>query len=165
MANFDELLAKLQANDEALDELSTEDFNELIGDIHDKIDTIRDVLYRLEHDEKRFKEIAAEFSTRAKMRSKSAQDLKDWVVYCMDKHNMPFLQGELYSVKIQEREKIDTFLDEVSPEMAIFYKNFVKKKFVWDKTKIKEGFKKGDKSVENIAKIGKTKFVKFTVRK
>lgn len=164
MGNFDQLLSKLNEADEAMEALSKEDFDQLIGDIKDKIDGIKYFISKCDAEEKRLDDIIKEFQDKKKSVQNSSKALKKWATDCMIKNGTDLMHGEKFTIRIQSRESLIINENiELDAKAYLKYKGLVKRKYEWDKTAVKQAIKSN--KFENVGELIKNKHSVFRARK
>lgn len=167
--NFENLLFRLNELSEVAEEISQQDFEKLVGDVADKIDSIRFVLSHFEAESDRLKKIIDEFAKAKKTVDNSFERLKGYVIYSMKNNNMPYLEGEKFTVKLTQSEATETKGECDEKTYLKFLKqniSVVKKSFQWDKTEIKRLLKSDQADlVKDIAEIKINNSVKFSPKK
>jgi|GEM_PF-5781086 len=161
--NFYLLLDRMNKNDEA-EELSEEDFNELIGTVKGKIDGIKDFLSRCEFEQKRLDETYIKpVQARKRAIKNSADRLKRWAVTSMVDNDMVVLHGDLFTIRLGETKSAECSEVDINPTMYLKNKDLIKRKYEFDKTAIAKQLKQG--ITFTFAKLVTNKHVKFSVKK
>lgn len=163
--NFDELLFRLNQNDEGKP-LEEDDFNELIGDLKGKIDGIKYFISKCEAESKRLAEdYLIPIAKRKQACDNSVKTLKNWVTQTMIKQKYPYLEGDLFKVKIQEKKGIsENGGISLDAKSFLKYKGLIKRSYSWDKKALGAAFKSDPEKYKNIATPTKTSFIRFSIK-
>lgn len=163
MSNFYRLLEILHASDSALEDLTALDFKELIGNLNGKIDAIQDVRSRIKSESDRLKNIGNDYAIKVTRLNNSLKKLDNYILDSMDQHNMPYLEGGLYSVRVQSRKSVEFNLEDPGVLEALKYPDLTKKTFAWDKKKVKDDLVKGTEL--GFAKMVSKNHIVFRIKK
>jgi len=163
MANFDLLLSKLQAVDEGLEDLNKADFDQLIGDLKGKVDSIYYVLTKLGAESDRLADVIKKLQEKKKAIDNGAKRLKDWSVISMSRHDMPYLEGDNFTMRIMSSESVKLNENITLDSQAFMkYPGLIRRKFEWDKAAVKTAIKTG--KFENVGEMIPSKYVKFAAK-
>ena len=163
MASLQSLIDKMRESDEG-EPLSDKEYHELIGDIRFKVDAIKEFISSQEMEAKRLEaDYIKPIQARKKQIENSVKNLKKWVISVMDFNKYPFIKGELFTIKLTERESLECDDFTISNLFYIKNKDFVKKEYSIHKKPLFEKIKNGE-SFAYARKIN-TRNIKFTVNK
>lgn len=146
---------------------SESDLTEILGEIAQKIDNIKQMIDVFEFEAERFKMYRDEMGARQKSLEKAAERLKGYVASSLERHGTTFERGNIWIAKLRENKRVETFCDPEAKDMlklaqaGIFC---IKTNFTWDKTAIKEALnKEGDNAlISEYAKIVTSKSINFS---
>jgi hypothetical protein len=148
-----QILETLQAADDALIEMTTDQMAELGALLAQKVDGYRLVLTKMEAEEKRLREEAAAFLKPAQALAKAQDRLKGAMIYHMVKHNMTRIPGESWRVDLKETKAVETPQEKPTSDDQWNYPDFVRQKFEWDKVALKAALERDDPKAKEIARI------------
>ena len=148
---------------EAEESLSCEDTNleEVLGDIRNKVDNIKQIIDMMYDEAARFKRYEAEMKKKGATATRAAERLEGYVLRSLEAHNTTFELGNLWTAKIREGRYVNTTRDP-APLDVLIYPTLVKTSYSWDKRVIK------DTLIEkplDFAEMAKSKSLTFTARK
>lgn len=164
MATFNELVNKLIDAEEGLVEM--DDFEKLVGEINDKVDSLYYVDSKMEAEEGRLGKVVAQLTARKNAVASSRRRLRAYVVHVMEDKDIPYLEGDLYSIKLRESEKCDIPAMTISPilyaEIMAEFPTVMERKYSWKKNEVKKILKqKPDCRLSHFASIVKSKNPQF----
>lgn len=136
----------------------------IVGDIRNKVDSIKGMIDIFDSEASRFKAYKDEMAKRQKSLENAAQRLRDYTISALRYHGTEFEVGNMWAARIQQSEKLEVFKD--APEPADYVKlglNFpvIKQSLVWDKTEMKKLIKSGNQDLLAYAKIVKSDNLNF----
>ena len=149
-----------------IEELGEEDINldEVVGDIRNKIDNIKQFIDMIEGEAARFKRYSDEFAKKAKAMSRVAERLEGYVLQSLEAHGTTFELGNLWTAKIKESKYVDMTSEPTANDaIALCDHGVVKTSYSWDKKALKPLLESGQ--LEGIGKISVRKSLNFTVNK
>lgn len=135
-------LKRLNDFDNDISDLSEADIKELIGDIKDKVDSCRDFLTSCESRVNELSTKIDELRSAKTSIENTIKNFKNYLVYTMRENQTPKLQGNYYTLSLQERKTyefkfenltIDTFM-----ELNAKQPDTVKHEFKLSKTNFKQ---------------------------
>jgi hypothetical protein len=146
MSTFNDLLTQLSALDNGLDETAEINYEQVFGDIKDKVDAIKLILDKWDGEaenltENWLKPIKAKISALELKREK----LKEYVKFCMEHEDISALNGHAFRLQIQKSPKkiIYKFVPDAQTFQAFPYFVQVSAVYQFDKDKIKNAIKEG----------------------
>jgi hypothetical protein len=148
---------------EAEEGLSDETVNldEVIGDIRNKVDNIKQIIDMMYDEAARFKRYELEMKKKGTTATRAAERLEGYVLNSLEAHNTTFELGNVWTAKIREGKYVNTTRDPEPLDLMLF-PNLVKTSYSWDKRAIK------DTLVEkplDFAEMAKSRSLTFTARK
>lgn len=116
----------------------------IVEDLKDKVDAIYTVVERLQGESARLAVNADRFKTASKQIEKQAERLKDYVAWNMEQQGFEKLPGINWKIQLQKSVEVKAEREPVA-EDALEFPDLVRRKisYSWDKTAIKEYWKKG----------------------
>jgi len=145
-------------------EMDEEEFGLLVGDIRDKIDSIKYVLDTIELEAEKFASYKVEMAAREKRLKSCAERLKKYVALSLEKHDTKFELGTIWKAQIRESKSVSILANDPTTNDLLKYAkyDFIKTKMEWSKTAIKKELEKGNSDVQNLAEIRTNKSVIFS---
>ena len=163
MASLQTLIDKMRESDEG-EPLSDAEYMELVGDIRQKVDAIKEFISSQEAEIQRLEnDYIKPIQARKKQINTNIKNLKNWIISTMEFNQYPYLKGDLFTVKITERDVLDCDEFEISNLFYMKHKDFIKKEYAIEKKPLFEKIKKGEKF--DFARPVKSKSIKFNVNK
>jgi len=159
-------LWKLQDTLARIEELGEEDINldEVVGDIRNKIDNIKQFIDMIEGEAARFKRYSEEFTKRHRSMLRVAERLEGYVLSSLEAHGTTFELGNLWTAKIKESKYVNMTSDPTATDaIALCEYDVVKTSYSWDKKALKPLLESGQ--FEGKGKISVRKSLNFTVNK
>lgn len=143
------------------------DLYEILGEISEKIDNIKQMIDLFETEADRFKHYKDEMAARQKSLQNASERLKSYVISCLENHNSTFEKGNIWVAKIRENKRIETFKEPEAKDMLKLAKSnifCIKSKYEWDKSLLKEMISNPDHDpiIDDYAKITISKSINFT---
>jgi hypothetical protein len=148
---------------EAEESLSCEDTNldEVLGDIRNKVDNIKQIIDMMYDEAARFKRYEAEFKKRSQVATRAAERLEGYVLSSIEAHGSTFELGNLWTAKIREGRYVNTTRDPETLDLML-YPKLIKTTHVWDKRAVKDAL---IEQPLDFASMEKSKSLTFSVRK
>ena len=148
---------------EAEESLSCEDTNleEVLGDIRNKVDNIKQIIDMMYDEATRFKRYELEMKKKVSVATRAAERLEGYVLRSLEAHNTTFELGNLWTAKIREGRYVNTTRDP-EPLDVLLHPNLVKTVYSWDKRAVKDAL---IEQPLDFASMEKSKSLTFTVRK
>jgi hypothetical protein len=148
---------------EAEESLSCEDTNldEVLGDIRNKVDNIKQIIDMMYDEAARFKRYEAEFKKRAQTCLRGAERLEGYVLKSLEAHNTTFELGNVWTAKIKESRYVNTTREPETLDLML-YPKLIKTTHVWDKRAVKDAL---IEQPLDFASMEKSKSLTFSVRK
>jgi len=148
---------------EAEESLSCEDTNleEVLGDIRNKVDNIKQIIDMLYDEAARFKRYELEMKKKGATATRAAERLEGYVLRSLEAHNTTFELGNLWTAKIREGKYVNTTREPESLDVLLHPK-LVKTVYSWDKRAVKDAL---IEQPLDFASMEKSKSLTFTVRK
>ena len=148
---------------EAEESLSCEDTNldEVLGDIRNKVDNIKQIIDMMNDEAARFKRYEAEFKKKAAIATRGAERLEGYVLRSLEAHNTTFELGNLWTAKIREGRYVNTTRDPETLDLML-YPKLIKTTHVWDKRAVKDALVEQQL---DFASMEKSKSITFTAMK
>jgi len=163
------LLTVINLVDEGMIELPQSILTETIGCIKDKVDSIQEVLSRMKSEQERLKAEAEYFTQRRKELENAEKRLKEYIVYCLEKGGSEKLQGNRYTLTLQNRETIKAKDTEIGSDAYIELNSLkpgvVKRQYSFDSHQLKALAIENSSVKSKYCEVSKTKFPMFRVRK
>ena len=148
---------------EAEESLSCEDTNldEVLGDIRNKVDNIKQIIDMMYDEAARFKRYEADMKKKGATATRAAERLEGYVLRSLEAHNTTFELGNLWTAKIREGRYVNTTRDPETLDVLLHPK-LIKTVYSWDKRAVKDAL---IEQPLDFASIEKSKSLTFTVRK
>jgi len=148
---------------EAEESLSCEDTNleEVLGDIRNKVDNIKQIIDMMYDEATRFKRYELEMKKKVSVATRAAERLEGYVLRSLEAHNTTFELGNLWTAKIREGRYVNTTRDP-EPLDVLLHPKLVKTVYSWDKRAVKDAL---IEQPLDFASMEKSKSLTFTVRK
>lgn len=141
---------------------STEELEQLIGQIADKVDGIKMVIDILNADAVRLGDYAKDMTAKKKAAEASAERLKQYVTSSLIGHDTSFEVGHQWKVQLTSHEKVTLENDATIDDLFEFGSEIVKTSYEWNKTALKKRLEAGDENAKKVARIEKTNSIKFS---
>jgi len=148
---------------EAEESLSCEDTDlyEVLGDIRNKVDNIKQIIDMMYDEATRFKRYELEMKKKGATATKAAERLEGYVLRSLEAHNTTFELGNLWTAKIREGRYVNTTRDP-APLDVLLHPKLVKTVYSWDKRAVKDAL---IEQPLDFASMEQSKSLTFTVRK
>jgi len=151
---------------EAENEANEADLSEIIGQIADKVDALKEVIDILESEAARFKKYKDEMAARQKSLTNAVARLKAYALKCLDEHGTEFEAGNIWvlkkrtskAVEILKEPDLDSYLRFSAKDPG---QGLIKQSFVWDKKEIASKLKEGA-DLSDIAEIKTNSSIQFS---
>jgi len=163
MPSFNEMLIAMEQAEEGLIALDQEEMKDLVGDIRDKTDAIHEVLQRMEYEENRLAENIKKLQDRKKQIKEAQKRLKDYVIYCLERSDMPAVYGKVWDLKIVKR-KI-TGIRPITDDDARKHQDLIEFSWKWDRSKVLEKAKEGHEVAKSLVEESETRYLSFSAHK
>lgn len=148
-----QILATLQAADDALIEMTPDQMRELGAMLAKKVDGYRTIMTKMAAEEARLREEADAFLKPARALAKAQERLEQVMTFHMFEHKMTSIPGKSWRVELKESEAVDTPQAAPTNDDQWNYPDFVRLKFEWDKVALKKALDAGDPKAKEVAKI------------
>lgn len=124
---------------EAEESLSCEDTNldEVLGDIRNKVDNIKQIIDMMYDEATRFKRYELEMKKKGATATRAAERLEGYVLRSLEAHGSTFEVGNLWTAKIREGRYVNTTREPTAID-ALEIPALVKTSYSWDKRAIKD---------------------------
>jgi chaperonin cofactor prefoldin len=162
-------LQRLQDYDNDISDLSEDDIKNLIGDIKDKVDSCKDFLTSCESRVTELSSKIDELRSAKTSIENTIKNFKNYLVYAMKENQTPKLQGNYYTLSMQERKTYEFKLEELNidtfMELNAKQPDTVKHEFKLSKTNFKQLCDNNPDLKEKYATESVNSFSTFRVKK
>jgi len=165
MATLVDMLNTIHELEDGLIHLTDQEIGVLVGDVQGKIDSIREVLSRMESEENRLAQDIKELQARKRSSANSRKRLKQYVLNTMDCSNLKGLSGKVWDLKIQERKKWITREAANMSDYMDLGPNLVRRTFEFCHTSLVNAYKADPEKYQDYVILGKSEFLKFSPHK
>ena len=163
-----EMLTAMMEFEDDLIELTPEAIKDLLGDMKDKVDGIRETLKRMEATESMLADDIRYLEARKKALSNSRARMKEYMLNVLSAGDFTQLPGNRWDLKVitQKRNKLKGTADEAD-YINLKEFGFVKKKVEYSfvHAKLSAAFNEDPEQWGDYMEAGTTQFLKFNVRK
>ena len=163
--SFYDLMAALYEAENELREMSQDDLTELLGNIRDKVDSVHDWIEKEKSEAERIKGHIQDLQRKKKAIENGVERLKLYVARVMADNDTPALFGQVWQVKIQERESIKAKNIEIDSGLYLKYKDVMKRTYSFDVMALKKAYKSNPEAFKELVDVDVTTFPKFSVFK
>jgi hypothetical protein len=157
------LLTAIEDLEEGLLDLTEEQIKELIGDVRNKVDSIYEIITRLDSEEERLAKNIKTLTDRKRALANSRNRLKQYVVTSMETFEAPAIYGKVWDVKLQKRSKFN--IREATLEDTYENNELVDMSFKFNRTKVLEAYNRGDEFAKAVVTPDQSTFIRFTAHK
>jgi chaperonin cofactor prefoldin len=162
-------LQRLQDYDNDISDLSEDDIKELIGDIRDKVDSCKDFLTSCESRVTELSSKIDELRSAKTSIENTIKNFKNYLVYAMKENQTPKLQGNYYTLSMQERKTYDFKFDQITTDMFLDLNikrpDTIKQEYKLSKTNFKQLCDNDPEIKEKYANESVNSFSTFRVKK
>ena len=164
---LNDMLSKLKAAEDELIELTDEDIAQLLGDLRDKVDAIREVMRRFEAEEAFLADEIKQLTARKKSVSGSRERFKAHMIHVMNEKEFKQLPGERFDMKIITRKVYRSIVAPTAAEyLELQDEGLVKKTttYAFDHSALTRAFKADPERLGAFMEEGTSQYIKFNLR-
>ena len=164
---LNDMLSKLKAAEDELIELTDEDIADLLGDLKDKVDAIREVMLRMEVWEETIAAEIKELTARKKALGSSQDRFKAYMLHVMNENEFKQLPGQKYELKVMSRKAYKATMAPTAAEYMQLGGDLVRKKteFSFDHARLTAAFKEDPEEMAPYMRETSSRWLKFSVRR
>jgi len=164
-ASYYKILQMCNAIDEELIEIDLQEQINLLEDGKAKVDALKHVIDRCEHQAEFYKKRKQEYADKQAALDNNVKRLKKYVTRSMLDNNFTQFTGNEYMVKLQKAAPSLIVNGEPTIDHKIKYDEFVITKYEWDVKALKEALKNGNPSAAEIGRLETTIYPRFYLNK
>lgn len=147
-----EILQYLDGIDQGIINPTPEEQAELGALLVAKVDATAEFLSELEFQAERLRVAAAKLAEGKRAILAKVERLHSYMAFHMQTHGFNQLPGEVWRAKLNTSEVVEPLV-EPTAEIAIHAPEFVRIKYEWDKTRLKNAIKRGDTIAQAFATL------------
>ena len=159
------MLETLRQVEDSLVEMTDESVKELLGDVKGKVDSIYEVITRMQSEEVRLKEAAAKLTDRARNMKNSVARLKSFCLFAMKADGTSELMGKNFDVKLNKRVTPTVKSQNITPDMYMdlneIKDGLVKREYSFDKKAMTDLFKASPEKIGEYIHLNESESISF----
>lgn len=160
------LLASLKAVDDEMIEVSLDEQLDLIENGRIKVDNYKYILDKLEVQAIFLEKRREEIQKSLQVINNNIKRIKEHLIYALRSNGFEKFTGHEYVVSVRKAAPAVEVKAEPTVAMKIKYPDYIKTKYEWDKTALKEAVKRGDDpELAELAGLRETFYPKFSIVK
>lgn len=161
-----QLLAQLQALDDDMIQLSLEDQTELIEAGRVKVDNYKYIIDKLDAQAAYLKAREDEYAQARRVVENNLRRIRDNLVRSMQTFGFDQFAGQTFTVRLAKAPPSVEVSGDCDAAMKIRWPDYVRVKYEWDKTALRDALKSGsDPDVTNVAALKENVYPRFSVIK
>lgn len=163
---LNQLLMKLTEADDDLAEFDFTAEADLIEAGRVKVDNYKYVLDKLEALEAVYDKWLKEYQAAKRTVAANRERLAKHLVAVLQQNGFDRFPGNQFQVAVQRATPaVELKVSEPNPQLKIKYPDYIRVKYEWDKTAIRDGLKTGDTSAAELAALKETFYARFSIKK
>lgn len=159
------LMALTQADDDMQETLQLDQQSELIEAGRIKVDSYKYLLDKLEAQEAMLDKWVQEYLDARRAIQNNRKRLIEHLTFALRSNGFDKFTGNQYVVSLRKAPPSVEVKGEPTAGHKLKYSEFVRTKYEWDKTAIRDALKAGNESAAELAALKETVYPKFTVLK